>query len=130
MADVDDLRAAFEQTVALFNARDLETWSTFNHDQIVFFSPAAPFAVDGKANVMQAMQMLLANSDAIAWKIINPQFRVIGDTGVVWGHYSFAVKPKDGPLRTEFARFLLTWAKVDGSWVIVAEHNSRIPSGM
>jgi ketosteroid isomerase-like protein len=129
MADVDDLQAAFEQAVALFNAGDLEAWSTFNHEQVVFFSPAAPFAVDGKANVEQAMRALLANSDSISWKIINPQFRVIDATGVTWGHYSFLVKPKDGPLRTEFARFLLTWAKVNRKWVIVAEHNSRIPSG-
>lgn len=129
MADVDDLRAAFEQAVALFNARDLKAWSTFNHEQLVFFSPAAPFAVDGRDNVVQAMQTLLANSDNIVWKMINPQFRVIDNTGVTWGHYSFSVKPKDGPLRTEFARFLLIWAKVDGKWVIVAEHNSRIPSG-
>lgn len=129
MSDLKDLQAAFEQAVATFNARDLETWAKFNHDQVVFFSPASPFAVDGKASVVQAMQALLANSESISWKIINPQFRVIGNTGVTWGHYSFSVKPKDGPLRTEFARFLLTWAKVDEKWLIVAEHNSRIPSG-
>jgi ketosteroid isomerase-like protein len=129
MTDLDELKAAFDQAVATFNDRDLETWATFNHDQVVFFSPASPFAIDGKSGVLQAMQGLLANSDSIAWKIINPQFRVIGSTGVTWGHYSFSVKPKDGPLRTEFARFLLTWAKVDRQWRIVAEHNSRIPSG-
>ena len=83
MADVDDLRAAFEQAVALFNARDLKAWSTFNHEQLVFFSPAAPFAVDGRDNVVQAMQTLLANSDNIVWKMINPQFRVIDNTGAV-----------------------------------------------
>ena len=129
MSDLDDLQAAFAQAVATFNAGDLETWASFNHDQVVFFSPASPFAIDGKAGVLQAMQTLLANSEHIAWKIINPQFRVIGSTGVTWGHYSFSVKPQDGPLRTEFARFLLAWAKVNGKWVIVAEHNSRLPSG-
>ncbi|MGE0684576.1 MAG: DUF4440 domain-containing protein [Candidatus Binatia bacterium] len=129
MSDLKDLQAAFERAVATFNAQDLEAWAKFNHDQVVFFSPASPFAADGKASVVQAMQTLLANSESISWKIINPQFRVIGNTGVTWGHYSFSVKPKDGPLRTEFARFLLTWTKVDGTWLIVAEHNSRIPSG-
>jgi len=129
MSDLAALKAAFTQAVAAFNAQDLETWSTFNHEQVVFFSPASPFAANGKVSVLQAMQTLLANSESIAWKIINPQFRVIGDTGVTWGHYSFSLKPKDGPLRTEFARFLLTWTKANGQWVIVAEHNSRLPSG-
>lgn len=129
MSDLDDLRSAFDQAVATFNARDLETWSTFNHEQVVFFSPASPFAVDGLSGVLQIMQALLASTESIAWKIINPQFRVIGGAGVTWGHYSFTIKPKDGPVHTEFARFLLTWAKVDGRWQIVAEHNSRMPSG-
>ncbi|MGE0826319.1 MAG: DUF4440 domain-containing protein [Candidatus Binatia bacterium] len=129
MTDLDELKAAFEQAVALFNAGDLDTWAAYNHDQIVFFSPAAPFAVDGKAGVLQAMRTLWRNSDSIVWTIINPQFRVAENTGVTWGHYSFTVKPKDGSLRTEFARFLLTWTKVNGKWLIVAEHNSRLPSG-
>jgi uncharacterized protein (TIGR02246 family) len=129
MSDLDELRTVFEQAVATFNARDLDAWAVFNYEQVVFFSPASPFAVDGRPGVLDAMRALLANSESIAWKIINPQFRVIGSTGVTWGHYSFTVKPKDGPVRTEFARFLLTWAKVDGQWRIVAEHNSRIPAG-
>jgi len=129
MSDLQDLQTAFEQAVAAFNARDLETWAQFNHEQVVFFSPASPFASDGKGAVLQAMEMLLANCEMIAWRMINPQFRVVGDTGITWGHYSFTTKPKDGPLKTEFARFLLTWAKVAGKWQVVAEHNSRLPSG-
>jgi hypothetical protein len=30
MAEVDDLKARFEQSVALFNARDLAAWATYN----------------------------------------------------------------------------------------------------
>lgn len=129
MTDFDDLKATFEQAVATFNAGDLDTWATFNHEGIVFFSPASPFAVDGKDGVLQAMRALRASCDSIAWKMINPQFRVIDNTGISWGHYSFTIKPKDGPVRTEFARFLLTWVKSEGQWRIVGEHNSRIPSG-
>jgi uncharacterized protein (TIGR02246 family) len=129
MTEVADLKARFERAVALFNAGDLETWATYNHDEVVFFSPHAPFAVEGKTALLQAMQALLSQSEYINWKIINPQFRVMDTTGVIWGHYAFTVKPKDGPVRTEFARFLLTWVKSDGQWRIVAEHNSRIPSG-
>jgi ketosteroid isomerase-like protein len=129
MTEVEDLQARFAQAVALFNAGDLATWAAYNHDEVVFFSPHAPFAVEGKVALLQAMQTLLSQNEYINWKIINPQFRVLDATGVTWGHYAFTVKPKDGPVRTEFARFLLTWAKSDGQWRIVAEHNSRIPSG-
>ena len=129
MAEVDDLRARFEQAVALFNAGDLGAWATYNHDEVIFFSPHAPFAIEGKEALLRAMQALVSQSESISWRIINPQFRVVGNTGVTWGHYSFTIKPHDGPQRTEFARFLLTWVKSEGQWRIVAEHNSRIPSG-
>ena len=129
MTEVDDLKARFEQAVALFNARDLAAWATSNHAAVIFFSPHAPFAVEGKEALLRAMQALVSQSESISWQIINPQFRVVGNTGVTWGHYSFTIKPHDGPLRTEFARFLLTWVKSEGQWCIVAEHNSRIPSG-
>jgi len=129
MTEVDDLKARFEQAVALFNARDLAAWATSNHAAVIFFSPHAPFAVEGKEALLRAMQALVSQSESISWQIINPQFRVVGNTGVTWGHYSFTIKPHDGPLRTEFARFLLTWVKSEGQWRIVAEHNSRIPSG-
>ena len=62
----------------------------------------------------QAMQALVSQSESISWRIINPQFRVVGSRGGTWGHYSFTIKPHDGPLRTEFARFLLTWVKSEG----------------
>jgi len=129
MTEVDDLKARFEQAVALFNARDLAAWATSNHAAVIFFSPHAPFAVEGKEALLRAMQALVSQSESISWQIINPQFRVVGNTGVTWGHYSFTIKPHNGPLRTEFARFLLTWVKSEGQWRIVAEHNSRIPSG-
>src|SRR5262245_57135978 len=122
MADLDELKAAFEQATTALNRRDLEAFLPFNHDQTVLFADDAPFAVEGKTALRQAFEALFANSESITVTLINPQYRVVGTTGVVWTHTASAVKPKDGPLRTRFSRLTLTYTKSEGKWLIVAAH--------
>jgi ketosteroid isomerase-like protein len=129
MADVDDLRAAYEQAIAKINERDLEGYFAFHHDQEVLFAPDGPFAIDGKATWRQALQRLFANSESMTVTPVNPQFRVIGDTGIVWTHHIVSIKPKDGPLQTMYLRFNAAFARIDGRWKFATVHLSRIPSG-
>jgi ketosteroid isomerase-like protein len=97
MTEVDDLKARFEQAVALFNARDLAAWATYSHDEISFFSPHAPFALEGKEALLRAMQALVSQSESISWQIINPQFRVMGNTGVTWALFLHDQTPRRPP---------------------------------
>lgn len=39
------------------------------------------------------------------------------------------IKPKDGPLQTSFPRSTFIWTKVEGKWVELAVHHSKIPAG-
>ncbi len=64
MADLDDLKAAFEQTMTAINRLDLEAFLALHHDQVVVFGGDAPFAVDGKAAVRQAFQTFFDNSES------------------------------------------------------------------
>ena len=129
MADIDELAATFEQMVAAINRRDANAYSAFWHDQIVAFPPFSPFAVDGKATLRQLAEANFANAESLTFTPINPQCRVISNTGIVWGHTALALKPKDGPLRTVFVRFTFIFAKSDGQWREVAVHASLMPSG-
>ena len=127
--DSADLKAAFEQTIKTLNAGDLDAYLATVHDQEVSFGPDAPFARDGKAALRQGLQTLLANHESITRTPINPQFRVIDTTGLAWGYVAANFKPKDGPLHTTFTRYLLIYGKVEGKWLLVASHISRLPSG-
>lgn len=129
MTDIDKLAATFEQVVAAINRRDASAYSSFWHDQIVAFPPFSPFAIDGKATLRPLAEANFANAESLTFTPINPQCRVIGTTGIVWGHMSLALKPKDGPLRAVFNRFTFIFAKVDGKWQEVAVHASQLPSG-
>jgi ketosteroid isomerase-like protein len=129
MADVDDLRATFEQVVAAICRRDAGAYSSFWHEQIVAFPPFSPFAVESKNTLRQLVDANFAQNESVTFSPINPQCRVIGNTGIVWGHTALSRKPKDGPLTTRFARFTFVFAKIDGQWREVAIHASQLPTG-
>ena len=129
MADIDELKATFEAWVQAFNSRNLKAFSAGVHNEVIFFEYTAPFPVDGKAAFQQAVQTLVENSESSDVTLINPQYRVIGNTGIAWGLLAFASKPKDGPFRTVFGRYTVTLTKADGKWLVVADHLSALPDG-
>jgi ketosteroid isomerase-like protein len=130
MADIEELAATFEQMVAAINRRDASAYSSFWHEQIVAFPPFSPFPVDGKATLRQVAEANFAQAESVTFTPISPQCRVVGTTGIVWGHMSLALKPKDGPLRAMFNRFTFVFTKAEGKWQEVAVHVSALPSGM
>jgi ketosteroid isomerase-like protein len=128
-ADVDDLKAAFEQGVKAVNALDVDGFMALAHDQSVTFGASSPFPTDGKAAQRQAVQNNVNNRESQTFTPINPQFRVIGTTGIAWGNASIAIKPKGGPLDTNWVRYTIVYAKTDGKWLRVATHLSWVPAG-
>ena len=97
MADIDDLKATFEQIVGAINRRDAAAYASHWHEQMVAFPPFSPFPVDGKAALRPLAEANFTNSESVSFAPINPQCRVLGSTGIVWGHTALSIKPKDGP---------------------------------
>jgi len=128
-ADVDDLKTAFEQGVKALNAQDVDGFMALAHDQAVVFGAASPFPVDGKAAQRQTFQSAVNNRESTTFTPVNPQFRVIGDTGIAWGHAVITLKPKGGPLETQYVRYTLVYVKTDGKWLRAAGHVSWMPPG-
>ncbi len=127
--DMTDLQAAYEQYLAAFNQQNLDAAMAFFHDQVVVFGLDGPFPVAGKATLRPILEAFFSNNESYTARAINPQFRVIGSSGIVIGNGLATVKPKDGPLATSFVRVLQSWVKVDGQWRLVASHLSYIPPG-
>ena len=65
MANIDDLKATYEQLVVAFNSRTFDAFVAGFHDQIVVFDENAPFATDGKAALRAAVQTLFATHESI-----------------------------------------------------------------
>lgn len=58
----------------------------------------------------------------------NPQFRVIDNTGLVWGEYTITTTPKDKPPTTVAVRFTRTYVKSGGQWLLVLYHVAPLPA--
>jgi hypothetical protein len=66
MADIDDLKAAFEQVVATVNARNLDAFSELlHHDMVSLPSSFLPFPLEGKAARRQMFQMNSATNESV-----------------------------------------------------------------
>jgi ketosteroid isomerase-like protein len=102
MADTDDLQATFEQAIAAINRRDLEAWAAFWDGGVMRFGPFSPFPADGADALHQEFQSFFAMHERLTLTPIHPQYRVFGNTGMAWGHFTLMLKPKDGPARVEF----------------------------
>lgn len=139
--DVDDLKAAFEQHIAAANRRDLDAFVAGWHDQFVTFGLTSPFPTVGKATARQVFQNIFTNNESFTLTPMNVQYRVIGNTGIIWGHAVATIKPKDGPIQSTFFRYNATYVKLvlnpllsesqgeDGKWVMVTSHASPIQVG-
>jgi ketosteroid isomerase-like protein len=80
------------------------------------------------AGKMQLAEANFAQNESVTFSPINPQCRVIGSTGIVWGHTALTRKPKDGPVTTLFARFTFIFVKTDAQWREAAVHVSQLPT--
>ena len=89
MADIDDLKATFEQVVTATSLRDASAYSALWREQVVAFSP---FALEGKPTLRQAAETNFANAESVDFSPISPQCRVVGSTGIVWGHTALTIQ--------------------------------------
>jgi ketosteroid isomerase-like protein len=56
-----------------------------------------------------------------------PDFRVIGNTGLVWGHFTQVVINKEkGVGKRRFQKFSYTYIKSEGKWKIALAHSTQI----
>lgn len=127
--DTADLQAAFEAEISAVNARDLETLMGTQHEHLISLSAASPSPIDGKAARRQSYQQLFETMEIFTVTPQNPQYRVVGDTGVVWGTYTIERKPKGGSPTTSSVRFSRTYIKADGKWQLLVYHVSPVPAG-
>ena len=132
-ADVDDLKAASEAFIEAVNRQDVSEMLASSHDEYVDFGLNAVFPNDRKgrsrADRRQETANFFAYRERFNVTLINPQYRVVGTTGIVWGHGRVVEKRKDGPQKTRTDRFLTTWVKSGGKWLRLAFHLSVVPSG-
>ncbi len=88
--DVDDLKAGNEAFIEAINKREVSALLASRHDEFVVYGTNAVFPDDrkgrSKADRQQAQENFFAIRERFTITLINPQYRVVGTTGIVWGH--------------------------------------------
>jgi ketosteroid isomerase-like protein len=129
--DLGDLKAAQEACLKAWGAKDLDalvefegaTSAGFGHTT-AFPRPQSP----DKDSFRRGLEQYFNAMESIRITPHTAQFRVLGDTGLVWGHYAQTTKQKGGVIRTVYLRFAHTYMRIDGKWRLVLYHRSLIPN--
>jgi ketosteroid isomerase-like protein len=132
--DLDDLKAADAQATKAFNSLDAATIASTVYPGGVYFgaTDAFPTLVATENTVAQHTNLLKTLFGSLDYLFVVPyniQYKVVGNTGIVWGHETVLSKAKGGQAQTRHYRVTTTWVKSDGKWMVFMVHQSAIPSG-
>ena len=130
--DLDDLKIANEALTKAFIARDAAAIASMVYPGAVNFESAFPLIAPEQDTVAQLTNLYKMTLGSLEYLFIlpyNTQYKVVGNTGIVWGHASVYEKAKGEKAQTRYARMTSTWVKSGGKWLVLMAHSSPIPSG-
>jgi len=132
--DVDDLKAAFDQALEYLSQKDLDAFLSIWHPEAVLFSrnevhPTDRAKLDDRvwANLFEDF---FARIISVGYTQQAVEWRVVGDTGLVWGLTRLAVDPRYQASFEQDTRLTAVFVKVDGEWLILLWNNAPLPEGL
>ena len=126
--DMDALKSAFTTQIDALNNRELNAAVASVHDDIVLYGIFSPFPVQGRADFQKAVQAYFGQYEEAELSPVTPQFRIVGTTALAWGHYQLAATPQGGKMTYAHGRYIFTYTKLDGKWVILGMDYSPLES--
>lgn len=124
--DLVALKTSFEAEIDALNRRDLNATLTPVDDRMVLFGIFSPFPIEGKEGFRQAVQEYFSDYENAVFTPINPEFKIVGVTGVAWGNFRIAIRQKSGSSHYSDGRYMFTYAQLQGKWVLISMHYSLL----
>ena len=130
--DLDDLKAAVNKYTMAVNTGDGETQFAMFHDQFVLIRSidGIPKTFPNKEIKERAKQGFIKWLETHSARMLfhKPDFRVIGNTGLVWGFVERTeVNKKSGITQKYYGKLSLVFVKSDGKWTLLLIHSSSLP---
>jgi ketosteroid isomerase-like protein len=126
--DLADLKATQMRMVKAVQAGDVETMFGIFHDGRIRFgaNSAFPSVMRDRERTKQAYAKFFeTHRFRIIW--YKPDYRVVGNTGLVWGLNEINVMSKNGPTQRLFLKTSLVYVKSEGKWKLILNHYTPIP---
>ena len=128
-SDLDDLKATFRVAVDALNSRNLDGFlATIHPKSLSFYSCGPTSGKEGREACESDWKKFFTYTANARFNTDGVEARIVGNTGIVWGKYSAAVKNRDGKEKLHTGRYSLIYTKVDGKWMIVWQENSPAPA--
>lgn len=128
--DLEDLKAAQKGWVEAFNRHDAAHLAATLHAAYTEFSSSSDTSTDWSTKPAEDRRIYFSESFAGCenWtiQILESQYSVAGETGIVSGTEKAARTPKGGVLQYPRTRFTNTWLKSGGRWLLLASHRSGL----
>ena len=129
--DLEDLEGAFENILERLNAKDLKGFLRGWHPQAVLTVYDYVFPVDradaGEEIWSQIFDDFFVSTESIRLTPIDVDFRVVGDTGIVWGTAQTITELKNGTREVVNLRLSATFVKTSGRWLLLSWQSSIPP---
>ena len=127
----DAIRAADEQWMRVFSAKDLERSVAFCTKDGSVLAPNFPIATGREAIKQLFAGMLALPNLKIEWKATRVEAARSGDMGYSSGAYQMTFNDPSGKQITDRGKYVTVWKKqTDGSWKVALDiFNSDLPAG-
>lgn len=126
---IEEVAAFGAPRAKAFSAGDVEGWTAAYAENGAWFSQFSPYRIDGRAAIRAYfVDFFNRYPGSRNFLLHQPAFRAYGENLVVGdGYYQLTVTDKAGKTATTHARYTVTWAKFEGRWQIVSQHNAPVP---
>ncbi len=129
----EDLERDFGKALDALEARDTEAFLSFWHPQSVMFTRNQLFPIEQSEfdpdDWRAFWTAIFRGVDSISYTPVDLSYRVVGDTGLVWGLATMAIDPKNGKKYVQDVRLTATLHKQGDRWMILSWHDSAFPRG-
>ncbi len=129
--DLEELETSFENILERLNAKDLKGFLTGWHPDAVLMVHDYVFAVDradtGEEIWSQIFDDFFVATQRIRLTPIDVDFRVVENTGIVWGSVQTLTELKDGTRRIVNLRLTATFVKTGGRWLLLSWQSAVPP---
>lgn len=129
-----ELKVANERFIKAINSLDAAVMASMIHAQAINFMRDSAFSNEVPEGVSQATYCAIVrngfeNLESMQETPVDLKYKVVGNTGIVWGYNTIVSRFKGGQVQTKQSRITTTWVKSGGKWLVLCAHLSAIPSG-
>ena len=131
--DIDELRATLRSAVEKLEKKDLDGFLEYWHPSAILYTRTRIFPLDresvGERAWREAFQDFFARVTSVAFTKADVNFRIIEDTGLVWGESRLAIDMKGGGGSDYDRRITVVCVRHQGQWKIALWNEAPIPTG-